>query len=140
MTTGNGPRTGNAVVPSEWTTFFEQTHVPAAVRVDGTLHVTGHTGDTPGGDYADDPEAQIRQTFTNIAGTLAEAGATWSDVVSMTTYHVGLSDQTKVVLGVAADFLDAPYPAWTAVGVSALWDPEAIIEISCIALLRERPA
>jgi enamine deaminase RidA (YjgF/YER057c/UK114 family) len=43
-----------------------------------------------------------------------------------------------MVLGVAADFLEAPYPAWSAVGVSELWDREAIIEISCIAVLGER--
>jgi enamine deaminase RidA (YjgF/YER057c/UK114 family) len=54
----------------------------------------------------------------------------------MTTYHVGLSSQATLVLEVAANFLQAPYPAWTAVGVSELWSPEAIIEISCIAMLR----
>lgn len=137
MTTGNGPRTGNAIVPSDWAAFYDETHVPAAVRVADTLHVTGHTGETAGEYYPEDPEAQIRQTFTNIAVTLAEAGATWSDVVSMTTYHVGLSSQATMLLSVAADFLRAPYPAWTAVGVTELWSPEAIIEISCIAILRQ---
>lgn len=137
MTTGDGPRTDNVIVPPDWATFFDETHVPAAVRVDDTLHVTGTTGETAYATFPEEPEAQIRQTFTNIAVTLAEAGATWSDVVSMTTYHVGLGSQEETVLSVAADFLRAPYPAWTAVGVVELWSPEAIIEISCIAVLRE---
>jgi len=40
-----------------------------------------------------------------------------------------------MLLRVAADFLDVPYPAWTAVGVTELWPPEAVVEISCIAIL-----
>lgn len=135
MSTHPGARTGNAIVSSDWAPFFAETHVPAAIRVGDTLHVTGTTGDSADDD-PNHPEVQIRQTFANIAVTLAEAGATWSDVVSMTTYHVGLRRQTTLVLEVAAEFLEAPYPAWTAVGVSELWTPEAIIEISCIAMLR----
>jgi enamine deaminase RidA (YjgF/YER057c/UK114 family) len=131
-----GPRTGNAIVSSDWAAFFDETHVPAAIRVGDTLHVTGTTGETALDEYPEDPEIQIRQTFANIAVTLAEVGATWSDVVAMTTYHVGLSRQATLLLEVAADFLEAPYPAWSAVGVSELWSPDAIIEISCIAMLR----
>jgi enamine deaminase RidA (YjgF/YER057c/UK114 family) len=82
-----------------------------------------------------DPEAQIRQVFRNIAATLAEAGVDWSDVVEINSYHVGLQNQTETVLKVAAEFLDAPYPAWTAVGISELIYPEAIVEISCVAII-----
>jgi len=138
LSTRPGPRTGNAIVSSDWAAFFAETHVPAAIRVGDTLHVTGTTGETALDDYPEDPEVQIRQTFANIAVTLAEAGATWSDVVAMTTYHVGLSRQATLLLEVAADFLEAPYPAWSAVGVSELWTPDAIIEISCIAMLPPR--
>jgi len=136
MTSADGPRVGNAVVSSEWSEFYEETHVPAAVRVGDTLHVTGHTGETADGRYPADREAQIRQTFTNIAVTLAEAGASWRDVVSMTTYHVELSGQRELLVTVAHDFLQAPFPAWSAVGVTELWSPAAICEISCIAALK----
>jgi enamine deaminase RidA (YjgF/YER057c/UK114 family) len=124
------------IVSTGWESFFELTHVPAAVRVGDTLHVTGHTGDAPMGIYATEAEAQIRQTFANVADTLAAAGFAWSDVVELTTYHVGLSGQASALLSVAAEFLPEPYPAWTAVGVTELWDPEAIIEISCVAVAR----
>jgi enamine deaminase RidA (YjgF/YER057c/UK114 family) len=79
------------IVSTGWELFFELTHVPAAVRVGDTLYVTGHTGDAPMGIYATDAEAQIRQTFVNVTQTLAAAGFTWSDVVELTTYHVGLA-------------------------------------------------
>ena len=91
---------------------------------------TGHTGEAADGLFPEDHEAQIRGTFVNIAPTLAEAGASWTDVVSLATYHVGLRAQTAMLLKVAADFLDVPYPAWTAVGVTELWPPEAVIEPS----------
>jgi enamine deaminase RidA (YjgF/YER057c/UK114 family) len=132
---GEGPQKRDAIIPSVWADFYDETQIPAAVRVGDTLHVTGHTGETADGSFPTDPEAQIRGTFANIALTLAEAGATWSDVVALTTYHVGLRGQTGMLLTVAAEFLDIPYPAWTAVGVTELWPPEAIVEISCIAVL-----
>jgi len=83
----------------------------------------------------DDVEAQARGTFRNIALTLAEAGVDWAHVVELASCHVGLRGQVDVLLAVAAEFLEEPYPAWTAVGVSELFDPGAVIEISCVALI-----
>jgi len=51
----------------------------------------------------------------------------------MTSYHVGLQEQTEVLLAVATEFLQDPFPAWTAVGVTDIIDAEALIEISCLA-------
>jgi len=127
------------VVPPIWREFFEQTGIPAAVWAGDTLHVTGHTGDGPDGSYPTDLEDQLRATFRNIELTLIEAGVGWSDVVEITAYHVGLLEQTELVLGVAAEFLDVPFPAWTAVGVTELYVPEALVEISCVAQ-RSRPS
>lgn len=125
------------VVPPVWREFFEQTGIPAAVWAGNTLRLTGHTGDAPDGSYPPGLEDQLRATFRNIELTLREAGLGWSDVVELTAYHVGLLEQTEMVLGVAAEFMAAPYPAWTAVGVTELFVPEALIEISCTA---ERPS
>jgi enamine deaminase RidA (YjgF/YER057c/UK114 family) len=123
------------IVPAVWADFYEETRIPAAVRVGDTLRVTGHTGETADGVFSADPESQFRQTFRNIALTLAEAGATWSDVVEMNSYHVGLLSQAEAVLRIAAEFLREPYPAWTAVGVTELILPEALVEISCVAVV-----
>lgn len=98
---------GEVFVPSVWRPFYEQTSIPAAVRAGDTLRVTGHTGDNADGVYSEDVEDQIRTTFSNVAMTLAAAGAGWSDVVEIHSYHVGLRDQARAVLGVAAEFLDA---------------------------------
>jgi enamine deaminase RidA (YjgF/YER057c/UK114 family) len=134
-TPNRAPR--SIIVPQIWAEFYAETHIPAAVRAGGIWRLTGHTGESSDGSLSDDPEAQIRQVFRNIGVTFAEAGAVWSDVVEINSYHVGLVTQTETVLNVASEFLEDPYPAWTAVGVTELIYPEAIIEISCIVLARD---
>ena len=128
-----------AIVPAAWADFYEETHIPAAVHIGDTLRVTGHTGERADGVFSGDPEEQIRQVFRNIAVTLAESGAHWDDVVEINSYHVGLLSQAESVLNVAAEFLEEPYPAWTAVGVTELFLPEAVVEISCVAAVPRAP-
>jgi enamine deaminase RidA (YjgF/YER057c/UK114 family) len=123
------------IIPPVWRPFYEETHIPAAIGIGDTLRLTGHTGEDADGIYPSGAEAQARGTFQNIALTLAEAGANGDHVVEITSYRVGLPSQADVVLQVAREFLDDPYPVWTDVGVTELFPPEAIIEISCVAVL-----
>jgi enamine deaminase RidA (YjgF/YER057c/UK114 family) len=122
-----------------WSAFYEETSIPAAVFGGGTWRLTGHAGETADGIFSTDAESQIRQVFHNIGLTLAEAGVQWSDVVEINSFHVGLAMQAEALLRVAAQFLDDPYPAWTAVGVTELIIPEALVEISCVAVV-DQPA
>jgi enamine deaminase RidA (YjgF/YER057c/UK114 family) len=124
-----------AIIPTPWAAFYAETKVPAAVRSGETLRLTGHTGETFDGVFSADAESQIRQVFRNIGLTLAEAGAQWADVVEINSYHVGLANHSETLLRVAGEFLEDPYPAWTAVGVTELILPEALVEISCVAVL-----
>jgi enamine deaminase RidA (YjgF/YER057c/UK114 family) len=130
-----GVKMRNGVVPEHWTDFYESTHIPAAVAKGDRLYVTGHTGEDPDGSFSSDPETQIRQTFRHISATLSKGGASWADVVELSSYHVGLRAQAEVLLAVAGEFLADPYPAWTAVGVTELFDEGAVVEISCVASL-----
>lgn len=131
--------TRDAIVPPSWGSFFDATGIPAAVRVGGLLRLTGHTGDRPDGSFADSADEQIRQTFSNVTVTLTEAGLTWDDVVEINSFHVDFHDHREVELTVAADFLTAPYPAWSAVGITELYEPEALYELRCVAVLRDEP-
>jgi enamine deaminase RidA (YjgF/YER057c/UK114 family) len=123
------------VVSPPFAAFYQATHIPAARRVGNRLLLTGHTGDDADGAYSGDINTQLRQTFRNMEATLHEAGASWVDVVALNSYHVGLQAQAAALLEIAAEFLAEPYPAWTAVGVTELIDPPALVEISCEALL-----
>jgi enamine deaminase RidA (YjgF/YER057c/UK114 family) len=133
----NTPAGRVAVGPSHWSDFYEETRVPAAIRAGDTVQVTGHTGEGADGVFPAGVEEQIRGTFANLGETLAAAGVGWPHVVSLTSYHVGLQRQLAALLQVAAEIFDEPLPAWTAVGVTELIVPEALVEISCVAVVPE---
>jgi enamine deaminase RidA (YjgF/YER057c/UK114 family) len=124
-----------AVVPSSWADFYAETSVPAAVRHGSALYLSGHTGCHVDGTFDLDAETQIRQTFRNITDALDEVSADWSQVVAVRSYHVGLREQAEVMLEVAGEFLAAPFPAWTALGVTQLFEAGAVFELECFALI-----
>ena len=127
------PSDREVVVPPDWHDFYESTGIPAAVRIGDTLRLTGHTGTRADGSFPANVTEQIRQTFQNIADTLTYAGYEWADVVEITSYHVGLQAQAEALMTVAAEFIDRPFPAWSAVGVIDFFEAEAVVEITCVA-------
>ena len=116
----------------EW--FYQDFHASSAHRVGRTIYVSGEIGTTPDGELPEDPRAQMRAAFRNLSDTLQAAGATWDDVVAMTTYHVGLLRQTEAFVEIRNEFVREPYPAWTGVGVTELHSG-AVVEISLVAEL-----
>jgi reactive intermediate/imine deaminase len=82
------------------------------------------------GDFA----AQARQTFQNLMGALAAAGASATSVIKLTTFVTDMS-QLATFRAVRDQFLDpAHLPASTLVQVSRLFRPEFLIEIEAIAV------
>ncbi len=73
------------------------------------------------------------RAFKQIDATLARAGLSWDDVVDLSTFHTNLSAQIYEFAAVKAKFVKAPFPAWTAVGITSLVDPAAVTEIKVIA-------
>jgi enamine deaminase RidA (YjgF/YER057c/UK114 family) len=103
--------------------------------------VTGHTRERPDATFAVDAEDQTRQTFCEDDPDTRGRRASWSDVVEIVSYRVHLREQRDVPWKVAAQFLSAPYPAWSDVGVTELFEAEALIEMRCVAVVsseRER--
>jgi enamine deaminase RidA (YjgF/YER057c/UK114 family) len=79
---------------------------------------------------------RFRDAFRFVRANLAAAGLDLSHVVEMTTYHVGLRKHLDAFIKVKDEFVSAPYPAWTAVGVSELITPGTLVEIRVIASRR----
>ena len=110
-----------------------------ALRDGRFVFVSGHIGRDEHGVLSDSPEVQMREAFRSVGRTLAEVGATWADVVEMTSYHVGLQVQKEAILRVHREFIrEPPYPAWTATGVAELFSADAVFELSVLAVLPER--
>jgi enamine deaminase RidA (YjgF/YER057c/UK114 family) len=122
-----------AIEPGSWIDldWYAKTRLSPGVRLGDLLFVSGCTGANL---YPKDPEAQIRQAYQYVAEVLAAGGASWDDVVSMTTYHVNMRAHIDEVLQIHREFVTRrPYPAWTALGVTELFEPEAILEVAVIA-------
>ena len=66
--------------------------------------------------------------------TMRDAGASMDDIVSLTSYHTDMS-HLEAFRGVKDEFIRAPYPAWTMVGVSGFASPEMLVEIAAIAVV-----
>src|SRR5262245_27173086 len=79
----------------------------------------------------DDLAAQTTEVMRNVGLALAAAGATFADVVKITTYVVNYKPEHRAVIGQARSpfFAGGSPPASTLVGVSALAAPEWLVEI-----------
>ncbi|GAA2165325.1 RidA family protein [Pedococcus bigeumensis] len=81
---------------------------------------------------------QFRQAFSNVLTTLTEAGGIPADLVSITIYLTDIPDYQAHgrEIGRAWRELAGPvYPAMAGIGTTALWQPEALIEIVGVAVI-----
>jgi enamine deaminase RidA (YjgF/YER057c/UK114 family) len=121
------------ISPPAFRHYIEDWHFSPLLDTGEFVFVSGVTGAHPDLTVAADPETQIRDAFTILGQHLVEAGLSFGDVVEMTSYHVGLRDTIRMFMGVKDEFVAAPYPAWTAIGVTELITKGAIVEIRIIA-------
>ena len=102
-----------------------------------TVYVAGQVALDPKGNLvgAGDLGAQTRQAFENLKAALAAAGLNLTDIVSLTTYVTDIS-KVDAYRKVRGEYLRDPLPASTLVEVKGLFRPDAMIEISAIAVKR----
>ena len=125
------------IIPAAFAQIYESYQFAPAVRVGRDVHISGVVGFNEDGTFPPDFRDQARNIFRLLEHILSERGATFDDVFSMTSYHVGdLPKQMRSLIEEKTARLGAPHPAWTAVSVSGLAVPEAILEIAFIARLK----
>lgn len=85
-----------------------------------------------------DLRAQTTQVFENLKTALAAAGGTWNDVVKINWYIVGYNPEMLPLLReVRSKYVNAANPpASTLVGVAALANPDFLIEVEAIAVVK----
>lgn len=154
--------TRRSIIPAGLRGVYEQWRFAPAVVANGFILVSGIVGTSPGGrspsDMSDaafagaasatadadaplaaleavkDPEAQFATAFDTLRAILREAGADLSDIVEITSYHVGIAAHMDTFMRVWARYLNEPYPAWTAIGASELIVPGGLVELRAVAL------
>lgn len=125
------------VFPANRHALYEAHGYSAAIRSGDLLFVSGQVGSREDGTPEPDFAAQVRRAFANLEATLAAAGCSFADLVDVTTFHTDPETQFATIMEVKSEiFPKAPYPNWTAVGVT--WLAGFDFEIKVIARIPEK--
>lgn len=99
------------------------------------IYVSGQVAvDEQGAAVGDDVATQARVVFDRIGRHLAEFGATFNDVVKITTFLTNMADYADFSAVRSAVFAGRK-PASSTVEVSALSNPAFLIEIEAVAAI-----
>jgi 2-iminobutanoate/2-iminopropanoate deaminase len=109
-----------------------------AIQLGNLVFVSGQAGVGDNGRIVGngDFDAQADQAFRNLERALKAAGSSLRHVAKVTIFLTSMENFAKIV-ELRRRWFTAPYPADTIVEVSALYSPEAMIEIEAIALIPE---
>jgi 2-iminobutanoate/2-iminopropanoate deaminase len=112
----------------------EQQAYSHAVEANGFVFTAGQVPMTADGDLVDGTVAEkTHQIMENLEAILAEAGATFDDVVKTTAYFTDVDDFPEMD-DAYAEYFETDYPARDVVEVEAL-PADASIELVMVAAL-----
>ena len=105
---------------------------------DNTLYIAGQTGHHE--DSTLDPGLvdQFAQACRSVVGVIAAAGGEPTNLVSMTIYTTDLQGYRESLEPIGAAYREVfgkHYPPMALIGVSELFDPEALVELVCVAVI-----
>jgi enamine deaminase RidA (YjgF/YER057c/UK114 family) len=111
----------------------------AVVATGTTVFLAGQTGmDSSGAIVPGGVVAQFEQALSNLLEALAAAGGSPGDLASLTVYIVDVDDyraHARELGQVWKRLVGADYPAMAGIGVSRLWDTDAVVEVQGFAVL-----
>jgi enamine deaminase RidA (YjgF/YER057c/UK114 family) len=104
-----------------------------------SVFLAGQTGMDPSGAIVEGGVvAQFEQALSNLLTALAEAGGTPDRLASLTIYIVDMDDyraHSRELGEVWKRLVGTGYPASAGIGVTRLWDTEAVVELQGLAVL-----
>ncbi|MFL6603544.1 MAG: RidA family protein [Steroidobacteraceae bacterium] len=106
-----------------------------AIVTGDTIYLSGVVAGVREGET--DLQLGYTRAFERIGDILKNAGASWDDVVEMTSFHTDLITQMPAIAAVKNHYVKRPFPAWTAIQVSRLIPANGITEIKVVAKLRK---
>ncbi|BDI61875.1 RidA family protein [Qipengyuania nanhaisediminis] len=111
--------------------FMEQFGFSEAVIHGDTVYLSGVILGGPR--EGETQEEAFDRGFRYIGSVLARAGSSWDDVIDITTYHVDIDASMPALAAVKSRYVNAPFPAWTAIDIDRLYSPEGLVEIKVTA-------
>ncbi|MBC7989555.1 MAG: RidA family protein [Luteimonas sp.] len=123
------------LAPKGWEDSYHGLHYSPVVKLGDRVIVSGipaAVGETD--------EDKIRWMFAELKKHLEAAGATLEDVVELTSFHVSTDHadfrkKVEPMLKVHHEVFRDHYPAWTAVGTTALFSANAPVELRAEAII-----
>ena len=104
-----------------------------------TIHLAGQTGmDASGAIVGGGVVAQFEQALSNLLAALRAARGQRDGIAALTVYIVHMDDyraHAREIGEVWKRLVGTEYPAMAGIGVSRLWDPEALVELQGYAVL-----
>ncbi|CAN5597623.1 RidA family protein [soil metagenome] len=129
------------VTPGYGPTLLADLRYSQAVRVGDRVEISGQGGWDDEFNFPADLADEIARAFDNVERTLALAGASWSDVIAVDSFHVPeaadtIGDaHTRVMVEQFRRRLGERAPIWTEIGVAALGAPKMRVEIRVTAIV-----
>lgn len=128
---------------------IEYVNPPELARASGFSHATVAQGRVVflAGQTALDPQGRIvgdgvveqfERALSNLLVSLRAAGGTPGDLASLTIYIVDMDDYREHAAGIGEVWkrlIGRTYPAMAGIGVTRLWDAEALVEVQGFAVL-----
>lgn len=102
------------------------------------VHIAGITGHREDESIDDEIVSQFRTACRSVARIVEEAGGRSDDIVSMTIYTTAIDDYRAQLrpIGVAyREVFGKHFPPMALIGVSELFDPRALVELVCVAVV-----
>jgi enamine deaminase RidA (YjgF/YER057c/UK114 family) len=115
----------------------EQWGYADAIVVGDTIYLSGIVVGQREGETL---EAAYERAYARIGAILRRAGASWDDVVDITSYHTDVTAQMPAIVAVHRRHVRPPFPAWTAIDVDRLIPDRGITEIKIVARRPSAPA
>ncbi len=118
-----------SAIAAAFSSYSLAVEAPAQAR---WLYVSGQVGVAPDGAFANGPEAQMEAAWRNVLAILDSAGMGAGDLVKVTAYLTRAED-TGLYRQVRDRMLAGAEPASTLLVISALADPDWLVEIEAVA-------
>jgi enamine deaminase RidA (YjgF/YER057c/UK114 family) len=116
-------------------------HYNQAVRIGDRVEISGQGGWDDDFNFPESLEEEIVRAFDNVERTLAEAGATWRDVISVDSFHLAAAADSigdahnTVMVEQFRERMGDRAPIWTQLGIATFGAPKMRIEIRVTAIV-----
>lgn len=110
----------------------------AIAAIGSTVHIAGITGHQEDGSIDEELVEQFGAACESVAKVIIEAGGEPTDLVSMTIYTTDITEYRENLAPLGERYravFGRHYPPMALLGIGELFDPAAIVELVCVAVI-----